>query len=81
MKRFTLRGFRDFFSSQSLGFDSSRESGFKLDFSRKGLIERGFSNQSRSKGSSSLILLLTLFLFSNFLSAQQVITIDGNTSD
>jgi hypothetical protein len=81
MKRFTLPGFRDFFSSQSLGFDSSRESGFKLDFSKKGLKEKRFSNQSRVKGISSLILLLILFLFSNFLSAQQVIIIDGNTSD
>ena len=71
-----LIGFRDFFSSQSLVFDSSRESSFKFDFTKNGLKEKGVSNQSRVKGISSLILLLLLFLFSNFLSAQ--VTVDGN---
>lgn len=72
MKRFTLQGFRIFFSSQSLDFDSSRESDFKLDFSKNGLTERGFSNQSRGRGIGSLILMLVLFsLFSNVSWAQQ----------
>ena len=69
MKKFMLLGFRDFFSSQSLVFDSSRESSFKFDFTKNGLKEKGVSNQSRGRGISSLILLLMLFLFSNFLSA------------
>ena len=76
MKKFMLLGFRDFFSSQSLVFDSSRESSFKFDFTKDSLKEKGVSNQSRVKGISSLILLLILFLFSNFLIAQ--VTIDGN---
>ncbi len=80
MKRFTLLGFRNFFSSQSLAFDSSGESSFKLDFSKESLNEKRHSNRSSSGGISSLILLLILFLFSNFLSAQ-IITVDGLTND
>jgi len=78
MKRFTLRGFLNLFSSQSLVFDSSGESSFKLDFSKESLKEKGYSSQS-SRGISSLILLLILFLFSNFLSAQ--INVDGNPTE
>ncbi len=44
----------------------------KLDFFEESLNEKLFSNQSRWKGISSLILLLIFFLFSNLVSAQAV---------
>ncbi len=81
MKKFTLSGFADFFSFKDLSFETTGESSFKLDFSKENLKEKSYSNQSRSRGISSLIILFVLFLFSNFLTAQTpVIKIDGLTT-
>ncbi|MFM9826753.1 hypothetical protein, partial [Flavobacterium sp.] len=72
MKKIMLSGFADFFSFKDLSFEKTGESGFKLDFSKENLKVDGYSNHSRGKGISSLILLFVLFLFSNFLTAQSV---------
>ncbi|WP_310379271.1 hypothetical protein, partial [Flavobacterium sp.] len=79
MKKFTLSGFLNFFTSKDLAFNNNGESGFKLDFSKENLKQKVNSNQSSKSGISSIIILLVLFLFSNFLTAQ--ITLDGNPSD
>lgn len=76
MKKITLSGFSKFFTSRDLSFDS----GFKFDFSKEKPNEANSNNLSTHSGINSLILLLVLFLFSNFLSAQ-IITIDGDTGD
>ncbi|MBF2710045.1 hypothetical protein, partial [Flavobacterium soyangense] len=79
MKRFTLSGFLNLFTPKDLVFESSGESSFKFDFSKDNLKENSHLYESSSRGISSLILLLILFLFSNFLSAQ--ITVDGNPTE
>ena len=76
MKKITFSGFSNHFTSRDLGFDS----GFKLDFSKEKPNEMYSNNLSTRRGISSLILLLVIFLFSNFLSAQ-IITVDGDTGD
>jgi hypothetical protein len=76
MKKITLSGFSKFFTSRDLTFDS----GFKFDFSKEKPNEVNSNNLSSRRGVNSLILLLALFLFSNFLSAQ-IITVDGDTAD
>ena len=79
MKRFTLLGFLNLFTPKDLLFESSGESSFKMNFSKDSLKEKVYSNHSRNS-ITSLFMLLILFLFSNFLSAQ-IITVDGSTSD
>ena len=70
MKRFTLPDFFHFFISKHLVLESRGESSFRQDFSKDRLKGNVDSNQSSSRGISSLILLFLLFLFSNFLFSQ-----------
>ena len=79
MRKFTLSRLLNFFSLKDLAFENTGESSFKLDFSKADFKEKRYSNQS-SRGISSLILLLILFLFSNFLTAQTIV-IDGMTNE
>lgn len=80
MKRFTLPEFFYFFGFKHLVLERTGESSFKRDFSKNRLKVDVDSNQSSSKGISSLILLFLLFLFSNFLFAQTIV-IDGQTKE
>lgn len=71
MKTFTLLGFLGFLNAKKLVFIDNAESSFKLDFSKNSLKREGISTQSSGGRSiGSFILLFMLFLFSNFLSAQ-----------
>jgi hypothetical protein len=71
MKKITFSGFLNLFTSKDLVFESSGESSFKMDFSKFKLKDERGSNHSR-RGISSIMMLLILFLCSNFLSAQAV---------
>jgi hypothetical protein len=57
------------------------ESNLKLDFSKAAAVGNGFSKSGKSKsyGVTGIMMLLSLFLFSNFLTAQ-TIKIDGLTN-
>lgn len=74
MKRFVSIGLLGFFNSKDLAFERSGESSFRLDFSKKSIEELDLNDKcshnldDNSYGTSSLIILFLLFLFSNFLS-------------
>jgi hypothetical protein len=82
MKKFTLDRLFKFFSPKDLIFEYTGESVFKCDFSKNNLKKKNSNSLSEHRAFSSLILLLMLFLFSNFLSAQGTVPIiDGNPSE
>ena len=76
MKKITFSDFSNLFTKRDIVF----ESGFKFNFSKEKPNEANSNNLSSRSGVNSLLLLLALFLFSNFLSAK-IITVDGNTAD
>ena len=82
MKKITFSNFVSSLGFSGFPSEYQEESGFKLDFSKENLKIDQYTNQSKTKGVSTLILLFVLFLCSNFLSAQNAnVTIDGNALD
>jgi hypothetical protein len=61
MKRFTLSGFLNFFSSKDLAFYNSGESSFKLNLSKNSSNEENYSN-NWSGSSSSIIRIKSILL-------------------
>lgn len=90
MKNTILLKFLEFLCCGHLFFGNNVKSGFKLDFSQEKRRGSGYSSPPGKWGLRSIVSMLMLFLFSNFVSAQipppcingnGIICIDGDPID